>query len=93
MENNKISQKLYNYVVTVLGTEPHYSDLELNIHTWTPLENVYFMIEMAQNLNNPSITINDIQEPAYLQKMYQIIGYCEHHNQREHINLVYDFTK
>lgn len=93
MENNKISQELYNYIVNVLGTEPHCSDFEMNTHTWSPNEDVYFYLEMALDKNSPSLTINDICNSDYLDKVYQIIGFCLHYNQSENINLIYDFTK
>lgn len=90
MKNN-ISQELYRYVVKVLGTEPHYSDSELNIYSWAPLDDVSFII--CTDEDYPSITINDIQEPAYLEKMYQIIGYCKHFNRCDCIKLIFDFKK
>ncbi len=93
MQNNKISQELYNYLVKVLGALPHYSDVEMNTHTWSPDEDVYFHLEMAQDENSPTLTINDIYNFDYLDKVYQIIGFCLHYNQSKNINLLYDFTK
>lgn len=88
---NKISQELYNYVVKVLDSEPHFSDV--STHTWSPDEDVYVMIKMAQDSNIPTIIINDNLKPNYMDKAYQIIGFCLHYNQAENINLIYDFTK